>query len=60
MYKNRHGVFPMLVSMFGGCSEGQLEHSLGAWVHLVEKQVNEVELVEGAGAWKKFQLVCNF
>jgi hypothetical protein len=43
MYKNRHGSVETLVSMFGGCREQQLEDSLSAWLHLVEKQVNEVE-----------------
>jgi hypothetical protein len=43
MYENRHGSVEILVSMFGGCREQQLEDSLSAWLHLVEKQVNEVE-----------------
>jgi hypothetical protein len=29
--------------MFGGCSEGQLDDLPGAWLYLVEMQVNEVE-----------------
>jgi hypothetical protein len=44
MYKNRYGSVEILISMFGGCSERQLEDSLRAWLYvLVEKQVNEVE-----------------
>jgi hypothetical protein len=43
-HENRHGVFPLLASMFGGHTERQLEDLLVAWPHLaVETQVNEVE-----------------
>jgi hypothetical protein len=39
-YKNRHGIFPMLASMFGGCTERSLDDLLGAWLHLTaETQV---------------------
>jgi hypothetical protein len=44
MCKNRYGAVPILVFMFGGCSERSLDDSLGVWLYLVEKQViNEVE-----------------
>jgi hypothetical protein len=43
MYKNRYGSVGILVSMFGGCSERQLEDSLSEWLYVVETQVNEVE-----------------
>jgi hypothetical protein len=43
MYKNRYCTVLILVSMFGGCREGQLEDSLSAWLYVVKKQVNEVE-----------------
>jgi hypothetical protein len=53
-YKKRHGIFPMLASMFGGCGERSLDDLLGAWLHLaVETQVRRVEQEGGAGAWKK-------
>jgi hypothetical protein len=44
MCKNRYGTVPILVFMFGGCSERSLDDLLGAgWLYLVvEKQVNEV------------------
>jgi hypothetical protein len=58
-HKKRHGIFPMLASMFGGCSERQLDDLLGAWLHLVETQVRRVEQEAGAGAWKKFGLGCS-
>jgi hypothetical protein len=33
-HKNRHNsIFPMLASMFGGCSERQLDDLLGMWLH---------------------------
>jgi hypothetical protein len=32
MYKNRHGIVTILVSMFGGCRERQLDDSLSAWL----------------------------
>jgi hypothetical protein len=43
MCKNRYGAVPILVFMFGGCSERWLDDSLRVWLYLVEKQVNEVE-----------------
>ena len=43
MCKNRYGAVPILVFMFGGCSERSLDDSLRVWLYLVEKQVNEVE-----------------
>jgi hypothetical protein len=50
----------MLASMFGGCSERQLDDLLGKWLHLVEMQVRRVELEGGAGVWKKFGLICSW
>jgi hypothetical protein len=41
--ENGHGCFTMLAAMFGGCSERQLDDSLGAWLCLVETQVRQVE-----------------
>jgi hypothetical protein len=38
MNKNMHGIFPMLVSMFGGCSEGWLEDLLGAGSAVAHEQ----------------------
>jgi hypothetical protein len=43
MYKNRYGSVEILVSMFGGCRERQLDDSLSGWLYVVEMQVNEVE-----------------
>jgi hypothetical protein len=43
MYKNRHGSVEILVSMFGGCRERQLDDSLSGWLYVVAMQVNEVE-----------------
>jgi hypothetical protein len=43
MCKKRYGAVPILVFMFGGCSEGLLDDSLRVWLYLVEKQVNQVE-----------------
>jgi hypothetical protein len=43
MYKNRYGIVSILISMFGGCRERQLEYSLREWHYVVEMQVNEVE-----------------
>jgi hypothetical protein len=43
-HKNSCGFFPMLASMFGGCSEQQVDDLLGAaWLSLVKTQVNKVE-----------------
>jgi hypothetical protein len=33
----------MLASMFGGCSEQELDDLLGAWLHEVKTKVNEME-----------------
>jgi hypothetical protein len=41
MYKNRYGIVTILISMFGGCRERQLEDSLSARLYVVETQVNE-------------------
>jgi hypothetical protein len=43
MYKNRYGSVKILVSMFGGCRERQLDDSLSAWLYVVKMHVNEVE-----------------
>jgi hypothetical protein len=43
MYKNRHGSVEILVSMFGGCRERQLDDWLSGWLYVVAMQVNEVE-----------------
>jgi hypothetical protein len=40
-HENRHGVFPMLASAFGGHSEQQLDDSLGGWLCLVKTQVKQ-------------------
>jgi hypothetical protein len=37
--ENRHGIFPTLASMFGGCSERKVDDLLGKWLCLVETQV---------------------
>jgi hypothetical protein len=44
-YQNRYGSIPILVSMFGGCSEGRLDDSPGMYhQQKAKKQVlNEVE-----------------
>jgi hypothetical protein len=34
MYKNRYGSVEILVSMFGGCRERQLDDSLGVWLYI--------------------------
>jgi hypothetical protein len=33
IHKNRYGIVTILVSMFGGCSERQLDDLLGAWLY---------------------------
>jgi hypothetical protein len=38
-HNNRHDIFPMLASMFGGCSEQWLHDLLGVWLCLVKTQV---------------------
>jgi hypothetical protein len=40
---NRYGSVEILVSMFGGCRERQLDDSMRGWLYVVEMQVNEVE-----------------
>jgi hypothetical protein len=58
-HENGHSIFPMLASMFGGCSERWLDDFpgamfggcseqwlddfLGAWLYLVQTQVRGVE-----------------
>jgi hypothetical protein len=43
MYKNTYGSVEILVSMFGGCRERQLNDSLSGWLYVVAMQVNEME-----------------
>ena len=58
MSKNMFLITPLLVLMFGWCSEGQLDDSQKANIVIGFK---EVELIEGGpGAWKKFGCTCSF
>jgi hypothetical protein len=50
---------PILLYMYGGCSERYLDDSLGEWLYLVKIQANEVDGEGGAGAWKKFGPTCS-
>jgi hypothetical protein len=49
----------ILLYMFGGCSERELDDWLGEWLYLVGNQANEVDGEEGAGAWNKFGPTCS-
>jgi hypothetical protein len=63
-HENRHGIFPMLSSIFGGCGEQQFHDLLGTWLHLVETQKSGKSGVRGRSwcleeVWTQLQLPTN-